>query len=50
MDFLRQFTDIIFILIFCKLLYELALLIGSKAKFHEWFLNVVEKFKERRKI
>lgn len=50
MELFRQFAGVICILILCKLLYQLALLIGSKAKFYERFLNGVETFKEQKKI
>jgi len=50
MDFLRQFAGIVCYLFICKILYDLAVLIGSKAKIYEHFSKVLTKFKGRRKI
>lgn len=48
MELLRQLAGLVFILFICKLFYELAVFIGSKAKFYERFTKVLEKYKERK--
>ena len=50
MELLRNLAGIVLLLCFCKLSYELASLIGSKAKFYERFSKALIKFKGRRKI
>ena len=50
MEFLRQFAGIVCILFICKILYELAVIIGSKANFYESFSKILTKFKGRKKI
>lgn len=48
MEYLKAFAGIVFLLCICKLVYELAMRIGNKAKFYERFSQVMAKYRGRR--
>lgn len=50
MELLRNVAGIVCVLFICKLLYELAVLIGAKANFYERFSKTLTKFKRSKKI
>lgn len=50
MELLRNLAGIVLILCFCKIFYELAMLLGSKARFYERISKALTRLKEWKRV